>query len=218
MWRKKSDPSSKRRVNVPLFRIQAGFCKAPEGFLSCYLSEPPFTFTFTKHRQNWKFLTQCFYLKKRKVDEQIDKLRETPTFSRQKFAESKIGRWILHLWFCAPPPSYPNFWKSCKSCSKCKLKYIFWFAGFEWTQRQNTAHFTPLTTLSHHSLQSPLTILFVYIWKLASSLVLLAYNWSLLVIPKLIFPRSLGLGIALPELSFSLFISQTKTEFRQALI
>ena len=44
----------------------------------------------------------------------------------------------------------------------------------------------------------------IYICESASSLVLLAYNGSLLVIPKLIFPRSLGLGIALPELSYSL--------------
>ena len=123
MWRKKCGPSSKRRVNVPLFRIQAGFCKAPEGFLSCYLSEPPFTFTFTKHRQNWNFFTHYLFKKRgsRWTNLQIIiyKLRETPTsmgLSRQKFAESnlrgKLGSWILHLWFCTAPLSYPNFWKN----------------------------------------------------------------------------------------------------------
>ena len=44
----------------------------------------------------------------------------------------------------------------------------------------------------------------IHIWKSTLPLVLLAYNGSLLVIPKLILPRSLGLGIALPELSYSL--------------
>ena len=43
--------SFQRGVNASLFGIRAGFCKAPKGFLSCYLSDPSFTFTFTENRQ-----------------------------------------------------------------------------------------------------------------------------------------------------------------------
>ena len=48
--------SFQRRVNASLFGIRAGFCKAPKGFLSCYLSDPSFTFSIT---ENW-WKTQRF--------------------------------------------------------------------------------------------------------------------------------------------------------------